>query len=71
MRYKATHTYIIDFEKCDHRKLFAELELFEDGWPNVKVGNTVVSLSHQDRWVAMGASDMLYSRLRQMEWFHE
>lgn len=73
MRYKSTHTYMIDFAKIDHKKLFAELDLFQVGWPTVKVevGTNVVSISHRDRLIAEGSADMLYLRLRSMEWFNE
>jgi len=75
MRYKSSHTYIIDFDNhgISLRPLFDELELFQAGWPTVEatVGMGVINITHRDRRSAECSADMLLSRLRSFPWFKE
>jgi hypothetical protein len=74
MRYKASHTFMIDFDStCICTDLFQEIDLFKKGWPNaeVSISMTTISVTYPDRRVAEGAADMLLSRLRSFTWFKE
>lgn len=75
MRYKASHTYMIDFDNYDNDwfSMFDELELFKKGWPNavVEVGMGTISITYADRKTAESAADMLLHRLRGFTWFVE
>ncbi|MNW10750.1 hypothetical protein D3C71_2080310 [compost metagenome] len=73
MRYKAIHTYMIDFcpFRTNLKELMKEISLFNEGFPTVDVLVlvSVLHISHADRRVAVNSAELLNRRLRDAAWF--